>query len=381
MDIKDFLVWNRSASASLRAEAAAAAAKAYLYSDMQDDVRAGLDTAMTVLLDDPAPIVRLAMADALTNSEKAPRHIILSLAGDLSEISSTVLSRSPALFDGELVDFVATMEEHAQLAIASRPLVSAGVAAALTELGSEESCLVLLDNPGAIIAAVSLRRLADRLGDDPIMRTKLLERDDLPITVRHLLIGNLGQALNNLVLLNDWLGPERANLVTREACDQATVALSLEGPTEDLIALAEHLRLTKQLTTSLLLRALCAGNVEFFAAAMSVLSRIPIPRLGAMIYDRQLTAFRAAYRRSGLPERAFGAFATAIKTCSQYSGESVDRDRRSRYTKRIVDEVLTRYENGGGDEMSELMTILRRFAAEANRAAAREFLEIEVEAA
>ncbi|MHA1560057.1 MAG: DUF2336 domain-containing protein, partial [Alphaproteobacteria bacterium] len=99
MDVRDFLVWNKGASASLRAEAAAAAAKAYLYSNMEDDVRDGLDTALTVLLDDPAPVVRSALADALMNSAKAPRHIILALANDQPEISTTVLSRSPVLVD------------------------------------------------------------------------------------------------------------------------------------------------------------------------------------------------------------------------------------------------------------------------------------------
>lgn len=381
MDVREFLVWNKRATAPLRAEAAAAAAKAYLYSDIEGDVREGLDTALTVLLDDPAPMVRSAMADALTNSAKAPRHIILALAGDQTEISTTVLSRSPVLGDGELVDFVATMEEQIQLAIASRPVVSAGVAAALTELGTEDACLTLLDNPGAIVAGVSLSRLADRFGHDAVVRTALLDRDDLPITVRHLLISELSQALNNLVQLNDWLGPERAELVTKEACDQATVAIAQEGPANELVALAEHLRLTKQLTTSLLLRTLCTGNIEFFSAAMSVLSRISMQRLQAMLHDRHLAAFRAAYRRAGLPERAFGAFATAIRTCRQYSGESVDPDRRSRFTKLVVDEVLTRYEKSGGDEMNELMAMLRRFAADAHRSAAREFLHIEVEAA
>lgn len=381
MDVRDFLVWSKRATASLRAEAAAAAAKAYLYSDMEDDVREGLDTALTVLLDDPTPMVRSAMADALTNSPKAPRHIILALAGDQTEISTTVLSRSPVLVDGELIDFVATMDDQIQLAIASRPVVSAGVSAALTELGTEYACLTLLDNPGAVVAAVSLGRLADRFGDDAVIRTALLDRRDLPIEVRHLLIGKVSQALNNLVQLNYWLGPERAELVTREACDQATVAIAHEGPADELIALAEHLRLTKQLTTSLLLRALCAGNLAFFSAAMSVLSRISMPRLQAMFHDRHLAAFRAAYRRAGLPERAFGVFATAIRTSRQYSGESVDPDRRNRFTKLVLDEVLARYEESGGDEMNELMAMLRRFAGDAHRAAAREFLQIEVEAA
>ncbi len=381
MDAKDFLVWSRDAKATQRAEAAAAAAKAYLYSNVSDEVRAGLETAMTVLLDDPSPAVRLAMADALANSRQSPRNLILSLANDQAEIATIVVRRSPVFLDGELIDLVASMAPQMQQAIAERPYISAGLAAALSELGTASVCLSLLDNPGATIARISLSRLSERFGDHPELRRALLERADLPITTRQNLIRDLGEALNNLVQLNDWIEPERADLVTREACDQATIAIADETEPDDLLALSEHLRLTGQLTAALLLRALCAGNLDFFVAALSVLSRMPEPRLRSVVVDRRRAAFAAVYRRAGLPEGAFDAFEMAVRTCSLHVGETVDATRRQRFTRRIVDEILTRYEAFSHGEMSDLMGMLRRFAAEANRAAAREFFEIEVKAA
>jgi len=381
MDARDFLVWSRSASASRRAEAAAALAHAYLFGEFDDNSMSNLETALTVLLDDPAPTVRFALADALANSPEAPRHIILSLAGDQTEIAAVVLSRSPVFLDSELVDLVGAMSEPLQIAIAMRPRVSAGVSAAITELGTDAACETLLGNHGAEIAGISLDRLAQRFGDQPEFRNTLLERDDLPIAVRHNLIRGLSEALGNLVRLKDWLDDERALIVAQEACDQATVAIAAESARKDLVALAEHLRVTEQLTTSLLLRTLCAGNLDFFAAALSVLTRMPEQRIRSIVIDRHITAFGAVYRRAGLPERAFDAFATAIRTCRHHNGEEVDPGRRYHYTRRVVDEVLARFEQISDSEMNELTAMLRRFAAEAGRAAAREFVQTEIRAA
>jgi len=377
MDVREFVAWCKDAPTARRAEAASAMANAYLYSDVTPDVHRHLETGLTVLLDDNAPSVRLALAEALAGSRDAPRHAILALAADKTEIAATVLARSPCFLDTELVDLVGGMDEPLQLAIASRPVVSAGVAAAITELGSAKVCARLLANDRAQIAPVSLRRLGERLADEPAIRTKLLERDDLPIAVRHLLIRGLGAALTNFVRIRDWLDEDRADLVAREACDQATVAIAAESASEDLVALAEHLRTTRQLTASLLLRTLCAGNLEFFAAAMSVLTAMPERRVRGLIVDRRLTAFAAIYRRAGLPQQAYQAFAAALAICRNHRGEEIDPAGRYRFTRRVVDEVLARYEDISDGEMNELTAMLRRFAAEATRAAAREFVETE----
>ena len=82
MIVERFLQWVRTAPVSRRAEAAHALARSYLYSPLAQEERDGVEAAMTVLLDDPAAHVRYALADALGASDKAPHHIILTLAAD-----------------------------------------------------------------------------------------------------------------------------------------------------------------------------------------------------------------------------------------------------------------------------------------------------------
>jgi uncharacterized protein (DUF2336 family) len=373
MIVEDFLGWVVTAPAAQRAEAAHTLARAYLHSKVAEDVREGMEAAITLLLDDQAPDVRFALADALAGSPDAPRHVILMLAADHIEIASLVLSRSPQFLDSELVDIVAGMEDPLQCAVASRPALSAAVSAAIAEVGCVEACRLLCANPGARLARISLRRMVERHGADPDIRESLLSRPALPAAIRQMLIRQLGEALSTLVSARAWIDSDRVAHVAREACDRATVAIAAETESEDLVALVEHLRVTGQLTTSLLLRALCAGNVGLFAAALAALSDTPEPRVRSLVLDGRLGALKAIYARSGLPAVAFEAFAVALNTWRDRDPAEVDPRARYRFIRKLVEEVVTRYQRITDGEMNELLGMLRRFAADAARAAAREY--------
>jgi uncharacterized protein (DUF2336 family) len=381
MLVREFLTWLETASVSRRADAASALARAYLHGDGDNASREGMEASITILLDDPAPIVRFALADALASSPDAPRHAILTFAADQIDIAAMVVARSPVFLDSELVDLVASMSDTLQEAIASRPRISPGVSAALTELGGPFACRLLLANEGATIANVSLSRLCQRYGDDPEIRAILLDRPDLPIELRQSLVRSLSHALGELAMSRSWMDRSRADWVIRDACDQATVAIAAETASQDLVALAEHLRVTEQLSTSLLLRTLCAGNLPFFAAALSVLSGVPEHRVRSLAQDRSLNSLRAVYDRAHLPAVAFDAFASAVAACRDRAGDIVDPTQHYRFTRRVVDEVLARSQLISDSEMNELTGMLRRFAADAARASAREYAVAEVIAA
>jgi uncharacterized protein (DUF2336 family) len=167
MIVRHFLQWVRTAPAGERADATGALARAYLYSPLSADDRLAAEGAMVMLLDDPSPLVRRALAEHLAASPDAPPAVILALAGDQPEIAGIALERSPLFLDADLVELVAAGEAPAQVAIARRARLPRAVAAAIAEVGSGEACLALLENPAAAIAAFSLARMAERWGTWP----------------------------------------------------------------------------------------------------------------------------------------------------------------------------------------------------------------------
>src|SRR6202451_1188759 len=106
MIVRHFLQWVRTAPAGERAEATSALARAYLYSDLSPDDLGAAEGAMLMLLDDPSPLVRRALAGARAGSPEAPPAIVFALAADQAQIAAPVLALSPLLVDADLVDAV-----------------------------------------------------------------------------------------------------------------------------------------------------------------------------------------------------------------------------------------------------------------------------------
>ena len=374
MIVRQFLQWVRRAPPGERAEATSALARAYLHSDLSPDDRAAAEGAMIMLLDDPSPLVRRALAEVFASSRKAPRVIVHALAADQPDIAMPLLARSPLLLEQDLVDLIATSQPEAQMAIAGRAMLPRSLAAAIAEVGSAEACLTLVENPDADIAPFSIDRIVERFGHLAAIRESLLGRDDLPMAIRQALLSKLSQTLAGFVAGRKWMGPEHAECAAREACEKTTVALAAEIPYEEVSALVQHLRQSGQLTAGMILRALLSGNVVLFEEALVELSGVPIERLTSYIHDRNISGFAALYTKAGLPDVAYPAFREAIAAMRE--GMLVgEHGGVARLKRRMVERVLEACAQERGRDLASLLALLRRFAVEAAREEARMFCD------
>lgn len=312
MIIQAFLRWVETAKATDRARAASALARAYCAKDGDRIDRHAADMAMTFLLDDPSPKVRLALAEALGSTPDAPRPIILSLAEDQPEIAFAVATRSPVLSDDDLVDLAARGTAELRAFIASRARVSRSVAAAISEIGGVPEVMILLENSQADLSRGTLKRLADRLGDVCCVRNMLLERDDLPADARQVLVEHVGAALNGTHFLQAIVGSERLQRVAREACETAAIDMAGEVANADLKALVTELRTSGRLTPGLLVNALCHGRIDFFAAAIVDLTEVSDRRVRSILSDGRTQALKALFESGGLGREVSALFSEAI---------------------------------------------------------------------
>jgi uncharacterized protein (DUF2336 family) len=372
MIVRQFLQWLRTASAVDRAEATGAMARAYLYSDLSADDRAACEGALIMLLDDPSPLVREALARALAFSEQSPPPVILGLAADQPEVASWVLEHSPLLMDADLVDAVATGRPQIQIAVARRTDLPCAVAAAIAEVGSAEACLVLIENTGAQIVPFSLDRIVARHGHLAAVRESMLARDDLPLPTRQALVAKLCETLAGFVAARAWLEEDHAQRIAKEACEKATVTLAAVSAPAELPRLIHHLRESGQLNAGLVLRALLSGNLEMFEHALAELSDLPLRRVSALLHDRRGNGFPALYQRAGLPDSAYAAFREAVDAMRE-GGFVSEPGGAIRLRRRMVERVLTRCAEETPGEIEPLLLLLRRFAAEAAREEARMF--------
>src|SRR3974390_2058838 len=99
MIVRQFIGWVRTASAGERAEATRALARAWLISDLTAAHRAAAEGALLMMLDDPSPLVRRAMAEVFARSAEAPAAIVQALSVAQPAGASPVLGHCPPLID------------------------------------------------------------------------------------------------------------------------------------------------------------------------------------------------------------------------------------------------------------------------------------------
>ncbi|KXF77392.1 hypothetical protein ATN84_08355 [Paramesorhizobium deserti] len=312
MIIRHFLKWIDGAPVGQRCAAASALARSYLQSKLPLDERCAAEAALTLLLDDPSPKVRAAIAEAFSISRDAPLQIVTALASEHVEISGFILARSPLLTDIDLIDRVAMGGEAVQRLIAMRPQVSLALSAAIAEVAAPAACADLLHNSGARIAAVSFRRMADRLGHDAQLRAALLERKDLPAECRHMLAVKVGETLAGMDIVRAMMGKARAERVTRDACMKVSLDIADGTGPQEHPALVEHLRLRGDLTTAFIIRTVAYGRIDFFGAILVALSGQPERRVRAILAEGREGALTALLRNAGLADKTLPSLLAAL---------------------------------------------------------------------
>src|SRR5258705_2203485 len=286
MIVRQFISWIRTAPAGERAEATRALARAWLISDLSNDDRVGAEGALLMLLDDPSPLVRQAMAEAFARNAEAPAAIVRALSADQPSVALPVLEHSPLLIDADLVDIVATGNDEVQCAVARRVQLPASVCAAIAEVGSASAALELIENPYAALAPFSWDRIVERHGHLAAIRESMLVLDGLPAATRMALAAKLSDTLGQFVAARNWLSADRAGRIASEARDRSTVNIAARSRGEDMRGLVRHLRAAGQLTAGLILRALLSSNLELFDCALAELSGLPLARVCPLLPDR-----------------------------------------------------------------------------------------------
>ncbi|KQT53734.1 hypothetical protein ASG43_18055 [Aureimonas sp. Leaf454] len=336
-----------------------------------EDHTTGL-VALGHFLDDPSPKVRRALADALATSTRAPRRIVLALADDVDDVACPVVSASPVLLCSDLVDLFAYGSPRLRAAVTSREDLSRKVSAAIVEIGSAAEVADVIDHPAADITPCSLRRAAERLGDDADVRGCLLARADLPLDVRQQLLLEAGQALSRMALVRNTVGERRTDKLILESCEAATVDMAGDVRPSHMATWVEHLRRSGQLSTAFLIRIVCAGQVDLFTASLVALSGLSERRVRAIVVDGRQGAFDALMKTAGLPDASGPLLRTAIRLWKRIANEDRpfdDRAMPSLVMSRLADVFAERRDEPG---FEAVMTLLRRLETETVRRSVRQ---------
>lgn len=307
------------------------------------------------MANDLAVQVRMSLAVSVKKAKNLPHDVALKLAKDVEQVSLPVLEFSSILNDEDLIEIVRGQSPDKQEAIARREGVSEKVADVLVEKGGEKAIKQLLTNKTAHIAEESLLKATDRFPDSPAIQETLVKRERLPLAVAERLVGKVSDALKDYLVKQHALPGSILSEVVMQSREQATATLLGNSKDEqDVVQLALQLMRNGRLTPSLIIRGLCVGDIPFFEASLSALSGIPITNARVLIHEAGKLGLKSLYDKTGLPQGMYAIIRVALEVVKelQLDGGQNDRDR---YRARVIERILTQYEDFNPDDLNYLL--------------------------
>jgi len=312
--------------------------------------------------------VREALAANLKTTPDLPHDLALSLARDVDDVALPVLKYSEVLTDDDLISIVRGDDAFAkQVMIAQRASVSGVVADALIDTGNETAVARLVANEGAELSENALGRVLNDYDDSESVSDSLSRRPSLPAAISEQLVNAMAEKLKSYLVSEHNLSPDAASNLVLQTRERATVSLLSDHSSEsDLEELVFQLHVNGRLTTSLIVRALCVGDLPFFEAALARMANVPLKNARTLIHDDGGLGLRSIYQKAKMPERLLNAVTAAVGILDEedYDGGRNDRER---FSSRIIERLLTQFEDPSStmtkDDIDYLMAKLNQLAA------------------
>jgi uncharacterized protein (DUF2336 family) len=276
----------------------------------------------------------------LRHCTNLPRDVARKLATDVEYVALPVLADSLVLTDEDLIEIVRHGSSLKQEAIASRPNLTETVSGAIIDHAGEPAVVVLMGNNSAAIADDKFDHAVTRFADSTRVKEAMVLRDKLPVAVAERLVTMVSKALQaHLVKVHDLAPATAADIVLRSR-EREIIRLSQGASDTDLRQMIGQMHRNGRLTPSLIMRALCTGDIAFFEAAMAARSDIPVDNAQILIHEASRKGLQALYRRAEMPEALYGAVRAAVDVVDETGFDGEPRD-LERFRSRVITRVLT----------------------------------------
>ena len=319
-----------------------------------------------LLLKDAAVRVREAMSQNLKENSRLPRDVAMALARDVETVSLPVLEFSQVLTDEDLIEIVQSQSEEKQLAITRREVVSEAVSQALVDTDNEAVVTQLVSNKGAMITEESLAQVIASFGLSETVQAAMVKRPLLPITIVERMMSVVADHLKDELMKQKDIPSDVLTDLVLQSWERATISLSSGYSEEQLERLVQHLHKNDRLNHSVIIRALCMGDIRFFETAIAVIVGLPIQNTRLLIHESGLIGLESICEKANLPKTYFPAVCAAIAICQETEIDGAEND-LERYKRRVIERILSQYDENDveldGDDIEYLLGKMGQLSA------------------
>jgi uncharacterized protein (DUF2336 family) len=265
-----------------------------------------------------------------------------------------MLADSLVLTDEDLAEIVRQGSADKQNTIAGRADLTEAVSDALIAHAAEPAVVRLMANGSAAIAEESLDRAATRFAASDAVKQAMVLRPTLPASVADRLVTMVSGEWQAQLVKRHALPPATAADILLASREQAILHLSAGATDAALSTMIGQMHRNGRLTPTLILRALCTGDIAFFEAAMAVRGDVPLANAQLLIHDPSRQGLAALYRKADLPESLLGAVRAAVDVVDETGFDGNPRD-LERFRARVIARVLTTAETLDSEDADYLI--------------------------
>ena len=308
---------------------------------LSDEERKFARRLLKHIAEDSAEIVRLALAVTLKNSPKLPRDVAIKLSEDIESIAVPVLTHSPVFTDEDLVEILKSKAAAKIIAVAKRVSVSDHVARAIIRFGDSRAVAEVAANDGALISEQTASEMLDIYKNNDLITESMISRRDLPPKVVEKMITLVSEDMVVRLTKRHAVSPDIAIDLATRTRERATLDLIDQSwVSKDLKGLVTRIHAEGRLSASLLIRAVCSGQMRFAEQGLALLSGVSVQKAVLMIHDGGPFGLKALCLRAGLNENMAQVIRAAVMIYRDLELSGLDYDRMN-FQELMIERVLT----------------------------------------
>jgi uncharacterized protein (DUF2336 family) len=310
---------------------------------------------------DPVKDVRRALVGSLLDYPKLHADVVFSVIADEDDIALPFLASTPALNSWHMLAVLRVGDEARQQVLAMREDLSREACAYAVKQASIDVCLTLFGNPAIQLTEDDYQTLYSRFGQSPEMVELLLSRPDLPLDLRIMQAKRAANRMRQLMAERGWVTANDAGELVEDAEETAILRILVEAKQGELSRAIPFLVSKKMLTPSIIVRSAVIGEMNVVQWALAHLAGVGLPRARDLMFGRAMGGVKSLASKSGLPPSCYGLMQAACDVMKESQEERNGLDPES-FGRRLIEALMTRYENMSMHERTKNLEFVGRYA-------------------
>ncbi len=305
-----------------------------------------------ILVKDIEIKVRESLSESLKNCKNLPSDIVKELINDVDSVSMPFIKYYADLSQEDIISIIDSQNINKQKAVAMRTDLKENISHYIAQNCSEDVVGVLISNESAHIEEDTFDVIIDRFPKSDAIKKNMVYRSELPVSIIEKIVHSLSDELLRHLVLTHNLPNDIACDIVEQVKEKTTLKISEEYSSDKKIEeLIHELYTSNRLTASLVVRAICMGDLKFFEYALVYLSNTPILEVRKILFNNSMDFMvRNLLRKAYIPKSMFPAVFSALKVIKDIRFDYKKNDSTS-FAHKVIERILSY--GSAGEDLSE----------------------------